>query len=138
MSICYSEKRKTNMIFRNAMITPDGTIIESKNRHDYVEHLDENGDTYMIDGGHAYFRRSLNEVPAKDISIESIADDHEFNRQHFNWGTYGKDGDQPFKLVALKDMSLDHLNTILEGQQLIARETMDFFEKEIKYRDEHK
>ena len=92
----------------------------------------------MIDGGNAYFRRSLNEVPAEDISVESIEGDHKFNRQHFNWGTYGKNGDQPFALVILKDMSLDHINKILEGQQLMGRETLDFFKKEIEYRGENK
>ena len=33
------------------MRTPDGTILESKHRHDYVTHLDANGNEYMLDGG---------------------------------------------------------------------------------------
>ena len=40
------------------MRTPDGTILESKHRHDYVTHLDANGKEYMLDGGLAYVRSS--------------------------------------------------------------------------------
>lgn len=126
------------MIFRNAMKTPDGTIIESKYRHDYVTHKDKNGETYMVDGGHAYFRRSLNYISAEELSVSSIEDDHEFNRQNFKWSTYGKDGQQPLKLIALKNMSEGHINIILEGKQLISAETREFFKKEIKYRAENK
>ena len=31
----------------NALRTPDGTIIESKSRHDYVTHTDANGKNYI-------------------------------------------------------------------------------------------
>ena len=125
------------MIFRNAMQTPDGTIIESKFRHDYVTHDDKNGDTYMVDGGHDYLRRSVNEIPARDLSEASIDDDHEHNRQHLKWGTYGKNGKQPLTWITLKDMYLEHINAILNGKQTINQEMRDFFEKEIEYREEN-
>jgi hypothetical protein len=47
-------------ILRNRMRTPDGTILESKHRHDYVTHLDANGNEYMLDGGLSYVRSSAN------------------------------------------------------------------------------
>ncbi len=47
-------------ILRSRMRTPDGTILESKHRHDYVTHLDANGNEYMLDGGLAYVRSSAN------------------------------------------------------------------------------
>lgn len=45
-------------ILSNRMRTPDGTILESKHRHDYVTHLDANGNEYMLDGGLSYVRSS--------------------------------------------------------------------------------
>ena len=47
-------------ILSNRMRTPDGTILESKHRHDYVTHLDANGREYMLDGGLDYVRGSAN------------------------------------------------------------------------------
>ena len=42
-------------LVRNAMRTPDGTIIRSRHRHDYVTHKDANGSEYMLDGGLVMF-----------------------------------------------------------------------------------
>ena len=47
-------------ILSNRMRTPDGTVLESKHRHDYVAYLDANGKEYMLDGGLAYVRSSAN------------------------------------------------------------------------------
>ncbi len=122
------------MIFRNAMQTPDGTIIESKFRHDYVTHDDQNGEMYMVDGGRDYFRRTLNKIPAEDLSVESKDDDHEFNRKHFLWGTYGKNGGHVLKQVTLESMDLEHINAILDGRQPLTQDTRKIFEEELKYR----
>lgn len=126
------------MIFRNAMKTPDGTVIESMSRHDYVTHDDANGEMYMVDGGREYLRRTLNKTPAEDLSLESKDGDHEFNRQHFKWGTYGKSGSEPLHYVVLKDMDLEHINAILDGGQPLSGEALEFFREEIKYRDGNK
>jgi hypothetical protein len=45
---------------RNRLQTPDGKILESKHRHDYVEHRDKNGKFYFLDGGLDYARVSAN------------------------------------------------------------------------------
>ena len=47
-------------ILSSRMKTPDGTILESINRHDYVTHTDANGKEYMLDGGCEYVRCSAN------------------------------------------------------------------------------
>ncbi len=125
------------MLLRNAMRTPDGTIIESKHRHDYVTHDDDNGEQYMVDGGTSYLKRSVNAVSAEDLSINSRPDDHEFNRQHFKWGTYGKNGSQPLRHVALMDMDMEHLEAIMITQNL-SDNVGKLFIEEIKYRAENK
>lgn len=45
------------MITKNAIKTPDGTIIESKYRHHFVCHKDKNGNIYCVDGGLDYLKR---------------------------------------------------------------------------------
>ena len=45
----------------NRMKTPDGTILTSEHVHDYKQHLDKNGDTYMLDGGTEYQRTTIND-----------------------------------------------------------------------------
>ena len=127
----------SNLIFRNALKTPDGTIIESFYRHDYVTHEDANGETYMVDGGHNYLKRSSNKIPAEDLTTVEIKGDHEYNRQHFRWGTYGKRGDEPLRLVVLMDISTPHIKAILDSQHL-DKDVINMFEEEIKYRAENK
>jgi hypothetical protein len=43
--------RDETRIVANRIRTPDGTILESKHRHDYVTYTDANGKQYMVDGG---------------------------------------------------------------------------------------
>ena len=103
-------------IVYNAIRTPDGTVLESFNRHDYKAYEDANGLVYMVDGGLDYQRRSVNELaPATDLSLN---DDDPFCmvRKVPIWGTYGKLGDQPLKHVSLEDMSTDHLKACLTTQ----------------------
>ena len=120
------------MILRNALRTPDGTVIESKFRHDYVTHGDANGKQYMVDGGKDYLRRSANGDEV-DMSIEST-DDHAHNREYVTWGTYGKEGLGPYKLLVLKDMDTDHIEAIIETQYHISDELWAFFDDELEYR----
>ena len=58
-------------LIRSMMQTPDGTILESKHRHDCVFHTDStNGYTYMLDGGTDYQRVSYPpDAPMIDLSI---------------------------------------------------------------------
>ncbi len=45
-------------IILNAIMTPDGTVLVSKHVHDYRNHTDANGETYAVDGGSEYLKRS--------------------------------------------------------------------------------
>jgi len=45
-------------LIRNRLQTPDGKILESISTHDYVEHRDDNGKLYFLDGGLDYARCS--------------------------------------------------------------------------------
>lgn len=95
----------------NAIRTPDGTILDSKHRHDYRTYLDKNGKTYMVDGGLDYQRRSNN---GDEVDM-SLYDDqpHSTQRQVLRWGTYGKNGDQPVNYKTIAEMETDHLEAVL-------------------------
>ena len=108
----YSGEHEMNLI-RNAIQTPDGTVIESRSRHDYVTHQDANGKEYMVDGGLSYVRRSAN---GDEISMCLYDDEsHEVQRQIIKWGSYGKDGKQPLSFKSVANMDTDHIVAVLEN-----------------------
>lgn len=123
-----------NHILANRIRTPDGTLLESITTHDYKEHTDANGEYYFTDGGRSYLRRSVNTIPADDLTVtlESPWDDQ---RTYFKWGTYGKGGDQPLQWKALKELTTNHIQAILETQKHIPQWMRDMvFERELQYR----
>ena len=95
-------------ILVNKWRTPDGTLLHSKNVHDYVEHKDlKTGEVYFVDGGAQYCRMSVNAIPMtneclyEDDPIEKIRE--EYGRLAFDKETH------THKYVLLKDMTNDHL-----------------------------
>lgn len=115
-------------LIRNAIRTPDGTILESRNRHDYKQYIDANGKTYAVDGGLDYIRRSMN---GDEESLDVYSDDpHEIVREALEWGTYGKNGDEPYRLVKLKDMSTNHIQACLDTVPNMYPQVRDAFEEE--------
>lgn len=117
----------------NAIVTPDGTRLESRHRHDYRSHTDKNGETYSVDGGLEYVRRSVNTVPAEDACIYSD-DGHSKIREAFRWGTYGKDGVGPFERKKLVELSDSHIEAILATQHQLSSAVRKLFHDEITYR----
>ena len=99
-------------LVRNAIQTPDGTIIESLHTHDYVLHTDKNGEEYMVDGGLSYLRRNVTKEPYIELSVYDN-DSHEKIREGLHWGTYGKNGDQPLQYKPLKDLDNEHIKALL-------------------------
>ena len=118
------------------MRTPDGTVLTSRHRHDYVTHLDANGNKYMLDGGIDYIRCSAN----GDEEMLTVFDDapHEVLRDCVFWGTYGFNGDQDLTFVTIAEMSLDHLKNCVfaKGMRMkaVIKQTM---KDELEYRNGH-
>lgn len=124
-------------ILRNAIQTPDGTVLESKHRHDYVTHIDKNGQWYMVDGGGEYLRRGYD---VQDFVALSVYDDgtHETRRNNLRWGkSYDKDMNSLPKTIypLISEMDTDHIEAILDGGY--ARNNafyIEVFTNELEYR----
>jgi len=122
-------------IVANRIRTPDGTILESKHRHDYVTYVDKNGKQYMVDGGLDYLRRNLHDdAPYTELSVYSDAP-HDLISETFKWGTRGKDGKQPLTYVPLKDLTTPHIEAILETQTHIPGYIRKIFLDELDFRE---
>jgi len=124
-------------LLQNGMRTPDGTEIFSRSVHDYVTHTDKNGETYMVDGGNEYLRRSARHTEEpEDLSVY-VDDDHEINREYLTWGTYGKDGKQPLVFKKLCDMSTPHIQAVIDNVFCNQPKNWrkEIFEEELRYRE---
>jgi len=122
-----------NRILRNAIQTPDGTILASRTRHDYKEYMDADGGWHMIDGGLDYIRRST--TPAIDLSVSEGDAPHEKLRELVTWGTYGKKGDQPLSYRTIATMDTEHLQAVVDTQ-ILYPQIKDLMQAELEYRDE--
>jgi len=122
-------------LYRNAIQTPDGTVLESRHLHDYKEYVDDNGKTYMVDGGLSYSRRSCH---GDEINLALYDDDKntiEEIREVMTWGTRGINGDQPLTYVKLKDMSTTHIARTLSNVPGILPHFIRSFYDELARRD---
>lgn len=102
-------------IIYNAIVTPDGTKLVSRHRHDYRTHIDEiDGLEYMVDGGLDYMRRNMSSKHSYiDLSL-TMSSPFEEQRERYEWGTRGKDGQQPLEFKILKHISNNHLEAMVE------------------------
>ena len=121
-------------LIKNSIRTPDGTVLTSRHVHDYQLHKDKNKEVYSTDGGIDYIRRSVNIEPYKDLNLYSD-DPFEKLREGFEWGTYGKNGDEPLHYKSVSNMSTPHINAILSQYNLVEH-LKELFEKEISFRSE--
>jgi len=108
----------------------DGTILQSKHRHDYVSHTDANGEFYFVDGGISYIRHSGNMEPL----LVYTTSPHEEIRDNFTWTSYGINGDKEPKINLLKDLSKDHIRAIISTQKQVPPHIREVFLNEILYR----
>lgn len=121
-------------LIKNSIMTPDQTVLTSRHRHDFKSHLDKNGELYICDGGSSYVRRSVNIEPYEDLSLYSD-DPFEKLREGFEWGTYGKNGDEDLHYKSISNMTTNHIIAIV-SQFKLDEFLFDLFNKELAYREE--
>ena len=120
--------------------TPDGTILWSRHVHDYIKYQDTiTGEVYMLDGGTDYMKTSVNQVPAKNVSIYNTAK-WKTLRDFIIRNTMLLDENKKptFKtgFVRLSNMSDEHLVDLKEylSERGIRKEMVNYIKKEQKYR----
>ena len=59
---------------------------------------------------------------------------HEEVREVFTWGSYGKRGDEPLTVRPLKELSPDHIGSILRTQHQLSEERRMMFINELVWR----
>lgn len=125
-------------ILLNKIVTPDGTELISRHRHDCVFYEDKNGLTYMNDGGLDYFHRT--EYPQAPYIDESVFSDEPIEkiREVVSRGGRGKNGDEPLKQVLLKDMSNEWLINCIEYEKEHRpyNPYISVYKRELEYRGE--
>jgi hypothetical protein len=85
------------------------------------------------DGGQDYFKRSGEYI---EVSITSD-DSHHIIRANFEWGSYGKKGDESLHYIKLKDMEQEHIEAIVKTQNL-PEELKKVFRDELVFRIDEK
>jgi hypothetical protein len=129
----------TPAIVCNRIKTPDGTILESRFRHDWNEHFDEfSKERYFVDGGLDYLKRSINKVPYVEMSLTTDSP-FEDVRTIYRRGTFNKAGNLVW--IAICDMSDAHLlNAIkynIEKYGNVYSVANELYRKELEYRRLH-
>jgi hypothetical protein len=125
------------MYLLNSIKTPDGTILVSKNIHDYVSHIDKNGQYYAVDGGEAYLKRGFDKVDYEELSIK---DDGEFEtrRKYLHWGkNYDKDMNRLDRTIwqTIDKLDTGHIEAIIDGGFCKDEIYLDTFKKELELRN---
>ncbi len=114
--------------------TPDWTILESKHVHDYVAHMDANGELYFLDGGNEYMRTSINNESWEDWSIYS---DYPYDiiRMFLKRGTFNTKGERIWiPLCKMTDEHLKNIFTYNEQYGLSGNWFEEYIKKELEYR----
>lgn len=128
--------KKDPQILLNRIRTPDGVILTSRYRHDYVSHVDENGNLYAVDGGFDYLRR-VGPDDYEELSIDSN-DDWKVIRKNFERGV-SRDNIITWKpLDSLSNQHLDNIISYIDEYENNNNPFKWVYEKEILYREKNK
>jgi len=103
-------------LIHNSIQCPDGTILVSKHRYDFKQHIQEDGREYFVDGGVDYQRVGHSDDEWINLSVY-VGDAHGKIREVFTWtrqlDANGNVLPEP-EVVLLKDITDDHLNALVE------------------------
>ena len=124
----------------NKIICPDGTVLESRHRHDYQEHEQEDGRVYLVDGGLDYQRIGFSDTEFTNCTYH-VGDDHSKIREHFTWKSIldenGERLEQPI-YRKLKDLTDAHIYALIEfTAEDYPQFINDLFIAEKSYREEN-
>ena len=131
-----------HLLVANRWRTPDGTLLWSRHRHDYVGHNDANGEYYFVDGGHDYIRMSKNAVPMTNECVYADDPFETVRACEYRGALVEKSGGLLQVFVPIRHMSDAHLcNTIayvLKRMDGIKYDMhLHLYVKELLYRLEH-
>lgn len=118
-------------IVYNGIRTPDGTVIESWSRHDFVAHTDKNGDLYAVDGGLDYLRRL---APREDYIEMSLWEDSNYSLIRQRVKRWNRESNTSIRLM---DISQDWLEAIIKhyDDKGVSNQITDMYKKEKEYRE---
>lgn len=123
----------TPKILLNRWKSKDGTVLISRFRHDFVSHFDAvDQTTVFIDGGLEPCVRVSGDL--ENMCLYDTDEDHMEVRENFLWGTFGPNGDQPMKKVAIKNLTTDHIQNIIRTQFHLQEHIQNMFRRELTYR----
>lgn len=102
------------IILYNAIQCPDGTIIESTYRHDWVQHIQEDGREYFVDGGLDYQRIGCSDKKFINLLVTTESE-HAKIREVFKWTSNYDANMNPIAPVKrkLKDLTDDHVKALV-------------------------
>ncbi len=124
-------------LIANRWQCPDGTILQSKYKHDYVSHIDiTTGELCTVGGGldyHIYATGNL-----KDMCVMSN-DPHEEKREAFMWDCAGLfHGCESPQWKALKDLTTEEIWLIIKDyQDYTLDHFLQLFREELRFREEN-
>ena len=127
------------MYLLNSIKTPDGTILVSKNRHDYVSYTDKNGQYYSVDGGEEYLRRGFDIADYEELSIEDDGK-WENRRKYLHWGkNFDEDMNRLPETIwdTIENLNTGHIEAILDGGFCKNSIYLETFNEELKFRNEN-
>jgi len=117
----------------NRWMCPDGTILQSKHRYDYIDYVDKNNQYYSVDGG-----TLMSRVSGELTSLCLYTDDeHAEIRMFFCWGSFLKDYRNDKVWIPLFKLGDSHIQAIIETQKHIPAHIKELFLNEVEYRKQH-